>query len=208
MRITVTPTQATFLALQKRLDDFGNGDFMKDAMRKAINEVADDTKNRLHSETRARYTIKASNFKKSDIKKKSATKNHLEATLKVVGPSLGVDKYKAQKNGKRKGAKSQVLKSNAMKELEIIANGKSYKAFMATMKNESKDGEISEHEGIFQRVPGARMKHNPQKEKIKEIMTLSSAHAAGVTYTQEISTDTEYDLNYNLLKHINAVIGA
>lgn len=66
----------------------GKSSEVKSVIQKAINETAKETKERLYKETRSDYTIKASNFKKSDVKKTSATKSRLEATIQVTGRML------------------------------------------------------------------------------------------------------------------------
>lgn len=106
----------------------------------------------------------------------------------------------------RKSAGAMVIKSGAMKELELKANGKSYKAFVAKMK--------TGHEGIFQRTPGKYMKgYSPSgktkgREAIKEIMAMSKAKAAEMVYEKgNLYSDLQEEISYRLLKHMNAVIG-
>lgn len=200
MVIEIEPVQAVYDSLQKRLDSMGKSDSMKSVMRSAINEVTTSTKEKVHSETRGMYTIKASSFRKSDIKQRNATDSLMQAILTVSGPTLGIRKgYKTRKNSTKKGASAMVKTAGAMKELNFVEGGKNYRAFLATMS--------SGHVGIFQRVPGKKMRKKAEKEAIKEIMSLSRAKAAEVAYREKISMDTEYDLNYSLLKHMNAVIG-
>lgn len=198
MIVKIVPAQVTYNAIQKRLNELGKGDSMRTVMRKAINELATDTKNTLHREVRARYTIQASEFKKADIRKKSASARRLEAHLRVRGPSVAIYKYKNEGNSEHEAAKAMIIKSGTMKELERNAGGRSYKAFIAKME--------SGHEGIFQRVPNKKMKSNPQKDAIKELMSLSEAKAAGKVYEQEIDGDMQGELRYRMLKHMNAVI--
>ncbi len=200
MIFTIEPVQATYNAVEKRLEDMEKGNSMRIVMQRAINETATDTKNRLHSESRRQYTIKASEFKKADIKKTRATERRLEAVVRVSGPTVGIRKYKFRKNSKYKAAKAMVLTSGAMKELELKEKGKSYKAFLATMPQ-------SGHEGIFQRVPKKTMRGNPKRQAIKELMSLSKAKASEMVYEKEVSKDRQGELRYRMLKHMNAVIG-
>ena len=89
-----------------------------------------------------------------------------------------------------------VIKSGAMKELELKANGKSYKAFLAKMK--------TGHEGIFQRTPGKYMKGHSSSGKTKG----RKAKAAEMVYEKgNLYTDLQEEISYRLLKHMNAVIG-
>ena len=207
MRIQIAPNQAALDAIQKRLSEMGKEDTFGNVLKKAINEVATAGKNLLYSETRSEYTIKPVEFKKSDIVRKGATARKLIATLSVRGETPGIRKaYKTRKNSKRKSAGAMVIKSGAMKELELKANGKSYKAFVAKMK--------TGHEGIFQRTPGKYMKgYSPSgktkgREAIKEIMAMSKAKAAEMVYEKgNLYSDLQEEISYRLLKHMNAVIG-
>lgn len=213
MRITVEPVPALYLAVQKRLEEMGKGDRVKEVMRKAIRETAKETKERIHSETRELYTIKRSAFKQSDIKVKNPTKNHIYAMIEVEGGPIPLKGgYSSRKNQKRKAASAQIRTDGSMKELTLESGGKRYKAFVASITNVSKSGEISEHSGIFQRVPGQYMKKYPRgngkkgREKIKEIMSMSRAKAAEIAYQKKIAPDMQGELSYRLHKHMNAVI--
>lgn len=207
MMLTIQPDQALYEELQKRLDVLGKDNSSRKAMKEAINEFAADTKNRLYSETRARYTIKARTLKKSDIKIKNASARHLKAFLKVSGPTLAINKYATRKNGKRKGASAMILSSGTMEELKIVEDGKTYKAFLATMKNG--------HQGFFQRVPGEYTK--PKKirrrvlgkarPKIKELVSLSEAKALEMVYREQSTEEIQEELYYQLHNHIETMIG-
>ena len=208
MMITVEAAPALYLALQKRLDEMGKGGYMKEVMRKAIRETAKSTQERIYAETKAMYTIKRGAFKKSDIRIKNPTKNQVSAILKVKGEPLALkDSYKNRINGKRKGASAQVRSDGMMKELTIKSDGRTYKAFVATMTNVSKDGRVSKHEGIFQRVPGKRMKKDPRREAIKEIHALAKSKAAERAYREKVDSDVKGELSYRLHKHVNAMMG-
>lgn len=209
MMITVKPTPALYLALQKRLEEMGKGGYAEEVMRKAITETVKSMPEVLRSETRAMYTITRKAFKKSDIRMKKPTKNHLEAVLKVKGEPLALKgSYKSRTNGKRKGASALVMAGGKMKELKIESGGHTYKAFVATMKNVSKDGEVSEHAGIFQRVPGKYMKNDPRREAIKQIYAPAKSKAAERAYLERISpSSVNAELSYRLHKHINAMMG-
>ena len=208
MMITVKPSPALYLALQKRLEEMGKSEYAKEVMRKAIRETAKSMREELYAETRAMYTIKRSAFKKSDIRIKNPTKNQISAILKVEGEPLALkDSYKNRANGKRKGASAQVMSDGMMKELTIKSGGRTYKAFVATMKNVSEDGTVTEHKGIFQRVPGKRMKKDPRREAIKEIHAPARSKAAERAYREEVASDVQGELSYRLHKHINAMMG-
>ncbi|MDE7247549.1 MAG: hypothetical protein K2N43_06650 [Lachnospiraceae bacterium] len=94
-----------------------------------------------------------------------------------------------------------------MKELKIESGGHTYKAFVATMKNVSKDGAVTEHKGIFQRVPGKRMKKDPRREAIKQIYGPAKSKAAERAYREKFASDAKRELSYRLYKHIKAMMG-
>lgn len=199
MIIKVEPAEAMFLAMQKRLDDLGKGDRAREVMQKAINETASWMKERTYEATKEMYTIKANSFRKSDLKLTKASKTRLRAVIEVKGYTLSLRKaYRSRKNTKRKAARALVKSSGAMKELELKSDGNSYKAFLATM--------ASGHEGIFQRVPGKKMRSASGREAIKEILAMSRAKAVEKAYMEKVDPDKN-ELYYRLHKHINAVIG-
>lgn len=218
MKVIIEPDRAAVNEIQKQLEEMGKGKSVNRALQKAINEVAAAGKNMLFNTTRSTYTIKPSEFKKNDIARKSATLRHLVAVVSVRGSTPGIRKgYKTKKNSKKVGAKAQILRSGNMKELVREQDGKSYKAFLATMK--------SGHEGIFQRVPGKPTKEylksggkskrkfkkpheNKTREAIKEIMAMSKAKAAEMVYLKENMYDQLQDeINSRMMKHMEAVIG-
>ncbi len=87
-----------------------------------------------------------------------------------------------------------------VKNYEIHNSTSVYKAFVERMK--------SSHVGIFQRVPNKRMKSNPKKSAIKEIMSLSKSKAAEMIYEKNgMHTELQEELIVRLHKHMNAVIG-
>ena len=199
MIIKVEPAQAMYLAMQKRLDEMGKRDRIGEVMMNAINETASWMKDETYKAAKGMYTIKAGSFRKSDLELKKATKTRLRAVIRVTGYTLSLRKaYKSRKNTKRKAAQALVRSSGAMKELELKSGGKSYKAFLATM--------ASGHEGIFQRVPGTKMKNKPGREAIKEILAMAKSKAAERAYMEKVDPDKN-ELYSRIHKHLNAVIG-
>lgn len=208
MIVKVEPYKAMLDAIESRLAEMGQEKNMQSILKKSINSVARTGKEKLHAETKRYYTIKGKVFKRSDIVMKSTSQRHPGATLIVKGLRVGIRSgYASRKNDKRKGASAQILKTSAMKELKITYGGRSYKAFLATMK--------SEHTGIFQREPVKYMKkHQPVtgknkgREAIKEITSLANAQAAGIAYMRSgLHGDLQEEFVYQMLKHMNAVIG-
>lgn len=217
MILKVEPYKATLDAIEEHLAEMGKESNMHNVMKKAINETAGVGKDLIYTETKGSYTIRSRVFKKSDIVKKSTSSKHPGATLTVKGEPIGVKEgYQSRKNGKRKGASAQVLKNSAMKEIKMVSGGHVYKAFLASIKNRDEEGNvISEHDGIFQRVPDKYMKKYPRvpgkskgREAIKEIVSLSKAKAAEMAYEKQgIYTKLQEEIIFRMLKHMNAVIG-
>ncbi len=219
MIIKIEPNQATFIALEKRLTEVGQGSRLREVMKKSINETASVGRDMLYRKTREYYTIKG--MRKSDIAKRSTSARNPGATLTVKGPPLGVrGNYQSRKNSRGQAASAMIIKAGAQKKLAFMSGGHPYKAFVATMKTGTG------HEGIFQRVPGEYMEREHEKkwlattsrpgtikrnrhwEKIREKMSLSKAKAAEMVYVREgMYTDLQEELTYQLQKHINAVLG-
>lgn len=206
MRIAVEPYKPMYDALLKRLDEVEKGGVANDVMLKAIRETAPQAKTMIHVGTRRMYTIKASAFRKSDIKLKQASKRNLRAILSVGGKALPLRaSYRTRANSKKKAAKAMIKTSSNLKELELKSGGRSFKAFLATMK--------SGHEGIFQRVPGEYMKKRPRtehmkgREKIKEICSLAKSKAVKNAWNDNVSSEVYDELYYRIHRHMNAVIG-
>ena len=111
MIVHIAPYEASYQAIEERLKEMGKSSEVKSVIQKAINETAKETKERLYKETRSDYTIKASNFKKSDVKKTSAAKSRLEATIQVTGRMLGVKPTKPEKTGSGKVRRRKSLRA-------------------------------------------------------------------------------------------------
>ncbi len=204
--IKLSPEQ--YLSMQKHLEEassVGKNDMAKEAMRKAIRETAKGLKEKLYAETKKEYTIKR--FKKSSIRVLNPTKRLLRAILEVEGEPLGLrGSYKNRKNGKRKGASAMVKAGGQVRELILSSGGRGYKAFVTTVKNVAKDGTVSEHTGIFQRVPGKKMRAHPEKEAIRQLYGPARSKAAESTYREKLEPGMQSELSYHLHRHINEVV--
>lgn len=210
MIIKIEMYQAAMDAIQKRLTEMGKEDSANDVLKKAINNTASLGKKLIYNGVLADYAFKEGVFEKKDITRRGATSKRMEAVLRVKGTTLkAYSNYQNEPNDEVSGARLMILRSGSMKELGLKSNGRNYKAFVTTMKNRKKEtGEIVEHRGIFQRVPGERMKQEKKCEKIREIIALSKAKAAEMTYRRHgIYTELQSEMSFRLLKHMNAVIG-
>ncbi len=197
--VSAKPSSVAIDAIEKRLNELGKESRMNDVLKKAINETAAKGKKELWKGVKRTYTLKE--FTAGDVKKKSYSARHPGAVLTVTGPVLGIVKnYEMMPNVDKDAAKLKVFRSGALKALEIHNSTSVYKAFVERMK--------SSHVGIFQRVPNKRMKSNPKKSAIKEIMSLSKSKAAEMIYEKNgMHTELQEELIVRLHKHMNAVIG-
>lgn len=129
---------------------------VKPEVKKAINELATKTRNRIYQNERKTYVLKTSDYKKSDLKIKRASNSRLEATITSAGESLSLKKhYRTRVNQKRTAAKAMVLrKTGTPKPIEKNKN----KAFLATVTAKNKKGETKKHTGIFVRAGKTRLK--------------------------------------------------
>lgn len=197
--VSARPSSAAIDAIEKRLTELGKESKMNDVLKKAINETATRGKKELWKGVKRTYTLKG--FTAGDVKRKGYSARHSGAVLTVTGPVLGIlDNYETVPNVDKNAAMLRVFRTGALKALEIHNSTSVYKAFVARMNND--------HAGIFQRVPGKRMKSNPKKQAIKEIMSLSKSKAAEMVYEQNgLYTELQGELTFRLLKNMNAVIG-
>lgn len=197
--VNAKPHSAAIDAIEKRLTEMGKGDSMNTVLKKAINEVAGVGKKEIWKGVKRKYTLKG--FTAGDVKKKSYSARNPSAMISVTGPVLGALKnYETLPNTDESAAMLRVFRAGALKALQIHNTGSVYKAFVARMK--------SDHVGIFQRVPEERMKSNPKKQAIKEIMSLSKSKAAEMVYEQNgLHSAMQEEMVVRLHKHMNAVIG-
>lgn len=197
--VNARPDSVAIDAIEKRLMELGKESRMNDILKKAITETASKGKRDLWKGVKRTYTLKG--FTAGDVKRKGYSARHSRAVLMVTGPVLGIlENYETVPNADGDAARLQVLRSGAMRALEIHNSTSVYKAFVARMKNT--------HAGIFQRVPGKQMKSNPRKTAIKEIMSLSKSKAAEMVYEKNgMQMELQEELIVRLHKHMNAVIG-
>lgn len=197
--VSARPSSVAIDAIEKRLTELGKEARMNDVLKKAINETAAKGKRELWKGVKRTYTLNG--FTAKDVKRKGYSARHPGAVLTVTGSALGIlENYETVPNVDEDAARARVFRSGALRSLEIHNSSSAYKAFVAKMK--------STHVGIFQRVPGKQMKSNPQKQAIKEIMSLSKSKAAEMVYEREgMYTELQEELTFRLHKHMNAVIG-
>lgn len=201
MIIHIEPYQVTFNAIEKRLTEMGKKDVMNDVLKKAVNEVAKLARERLYEETTERYTITSDVFTQKDIKKRADNKGQTPSVkITLKGPPVGIRKgYATRANSGRQPAGVSVVRKSGLRDLQFPSGRRVYKGFVAKM-NEG-------HEGIFQRVPGEHMKNSKNREKIKEIHSLSRAKAAAIAFAESgLSRELQSELAYSMHKHMNAAI--
>ena len=187
-------------SLEKKLDSLG--DKSTDVVKKAINLTAKSARKDLEREAKNRYVIKTGGFNRS-MKIKSATKGNLVATISSQGKALEIKDFRVSPASYTTGSsrpivtKGKVLKSSKMKNLEKD----NVKAFVAKFK--------SGHVAVVERVPGKRMKSNPQKEFLRKLLSPSIPSMLGneETMYNVINPNVETNLYDNINKVITKIMG-
>lgn len=206
MIVHIEPYQASLNAIEKRLTEMEKKDEMNNVLKKAVNEVAKYARERLYEETTERYTITSDVFKQRDIKKRADNKGQTpSAKITLKGPPVPVSiGYGIRVNSGKRAAGVRILRTSGIKDLEITSKGRVYKAFLSKTQY---NHEGKWHYGIFQRVPGKYMKNSENREKIKEIYSLSRAKAAAVAFAESgLSKELQSELAYRMHKQMNAAI--
>lgn len=161
----------------KKLKDAGKNP--KPVIKKAINKVEKDAKDRIYNQTKVSYTIKGTALKKSDLKIKNATVGSLEAVIRTSGAQVPVtDGYQYRRNQNGQAAKVRIRKDKQLEELILPGGsrtGSDLKAFVAKMSNG--------HKGIVRRATPAEQDQSSKSKNpsrlIKQIHSLSRPQAAG-----------------------------
>ncbi len=213
MEVSFAPVQATYDALLRRLDSIGKGREMEGLMVKAINETAQEVRKMTDAATRGRYGIKPEYYSGKDLKKRM-DRQKMEATIKVRGmPENAWKGYLSKGNSGKDAAGVMVLRRGSMKPVQFKKDGRTFKAFLAEMENG--------HRGIFQRNPEKKMKKDkrpewtkrePKKkrkgrEAVSQVIALSRSKAVEMAFEDSVRSKVVAELNYALLKHVNAVLG-
>lgn len=152
-------------------------DKSKQVLKAAINDTVKETDKLLATEANKRYYIKKTKVKKT-LSKKKATVSKLEGLVTSTGGANELYDYKVTPraynphNRPKAGHKGNVNRMNQAKNLYLRPGQKDqYKAFVAKYK--------SGHVAIAQRVPGTRMRHEPNKEALKNLLSLSTPKLLG-----------------------------
>lgn len=167
---------------------------MKSGLKKILNEMAKQTREEIHTKSRKKYTLKAGEFRKSDVRIRKATVSRLEATLTVSGPTESIKSYRSRKNTVRKGVRAQVLKGSGWKELKM-KNG-SLKAFVTGVTT----GHTGvTHTDVFQRVGSARFPikaiHGPSRAKLADVLFRDMQDEKGDELTRRVRALAERTLS-------------
>lgn len=147
-------------------------DKTKAVLKSAINDTAKETLNLLVKTAANQYAIKQGQVRKTMTLEKARVAN-LTATITSSGRVNELYNFKVNPNiyvrggGVPGGYKGKVKRAGRTKPLILDpgADGDQYKAFIVRYK--------SGHMTVGQRVPGKRMKSNPQKEFVKSLLSPS-----------------------------------
>ena len=183
-------------------------DKSKMVLRTAINNAAKQTVNLLADEAHSQYYITKGKVKKT-ISTKKATTGKLEAVITSAEPVNELYDFKVNPRtyirggGVPGGYKGNVRRDRTASKLILKpgASGDQYKAFVVRYK--------SGHITVGQRVPGKRMKSNPDKEFVKTLLSPSTPNMLG--YGKGVYGVVEpkiYDiLQQNIQTQINRYLG-
>lgn len=149
-------------------------DKSRQVLKSAINNTAKQTMDLLIKTATASYLIKDKKaIKKTLTLEKAKAKNNLTATITSKGRVNELYNFRVaprtyvRGGGVPGGYKGQVLRAGRGKKIVLKPHedGDQYKAFVVQYK--------SGHMTIGQRVPGKRMKSNPNKEFVKSLLSPS-----------------------------------
>lgn len=148
-------------------------DKSKIVLKTAINDTAKKTFNLLIKEAAKKYAIKDKKAIEKTLTLDKATTRNLTAKITSKGRVNELYNFVVNPNvyvrggGVPGGYKGRVLKGTRGKKLVLKpkADGDEYKAFIVRYK--------SGHMTVGQRVPGKKMKSNPNKEFVKSLLSPS-----------------------------------
>ena len=164
MRILTIKTQvpnSVFLKLEQAPKEMRRG--LKDAVNEMARQTGEDIRNKVMED----YTLKASLFRKGDVRMNRATNSKLMAKLTIEGGPISLKKgYKTRKNTKHLAVRAKVKKGPGFKELK---KGKSFKAFITRVQT---GHEGVYHYDIFQRESSSKLPikifQGPGRAKLSE----------------------------------------
>lgn len=183
---------------------------MPDALRRTINSVAKHTRKQIPERVRMRYTIEDAREKiKKTSELESARGKQFQATITIKGHPEPLMNFEVTKNEGKVSAKAKVLQTSEMKDLTLLDKGKTLKAFVQTMTNKDKQGNITHHVGVFRRMTEKEQKESTSKMKspIKQLYSTSIPQMVknDETYRQ-IEKDIKEELRKTLDGHIKSVM--
>ncbi|MEK4713470.1 phage tail protein [Sporosarcina sp. FSL K6-5500] len=117
MSVIINIDDAAFRDIQRRLAEIPNK--APNAISAALNRTVTNVATNLNKEVRKEYTIKAGDVK-GTIKKRTANRGDLRASVKSTGGVIPLDKFKTSKLG-RKQVKVAVKKGQLKKVLGAFA---------------------------------------------------------------------------------------
>lgn len=174
-------------------------DKSKLVLKGAINDTVKQTVNLLTNEAVKEYYIGRSKVKKT-LNTDKATTGNLEAVITSSGAVNELYDFRVRpkhydpKARPKAGHTGNVKRDNSAKRLYLkpSAPHDKYKAFVVKYK--------SGHITIAQRVPGKRMKSNPEKEAINTLLSSSTPNILG--YEKGVYGAVKPQMNDLLMKNI------
>lgn len=164
-------------------------------MRMSVNDTAVRARKRLNDEARERYVVKKTKFNKA-LKLTRANNATLTAVLHATGRPLPLSYFEIRKNGKRKAGQGHQLQSTSVTPISKSGN----KSFVTKVENQSGQGDISVHRGLFYRATDKRF----------PILQVYGSSVPSMIGSQRVFGTLRPviadDLNTNLQRHIDLVL--
>lgn len=183
---------------------------MPDVLRKVINNTAKYARKDTVRRAQERYLLQDAETKiKSASEYESARGLQFQATITIKKRPEPLMNFEVKENGDESTVQARVLKTSSLKDLIIEKDGETLKAFVQTIKNISKKGEISHHVGVFRRLSAAERRKS-KSEKRNTITQLYSTSVPQMVKQEEVykklEADIKEELHKNLEKHIAKVM--
>lgn len=179
-----------------------------DVLRKTINSTAQFARKDTVKRADERYLLQEAPERiKAASEYESARGKQLQATITVRGSKEPLINFDVVKNGKTESAKARVLKSSTVEELTVTKDGETLKAFVQSVKNRKKSGEVSTHIGVFQRLSKSERKDGGKRNAIKQLYSIDIPQMIdNANVYPLIEKDIQEKLHENLEKHIAKVM--
>lgn len=186
------------------------------ALRKTINSVAKYGRKAVERRIMENYVLEDAPVRvKAASEYESARGKQFNATILIKGSPEPLMHFQVIRNAGRESAKAKVLQHSHMKDLAVVRDGKTLKAFVQTMENEHvgvfrrmDESEKREQQNYFNKQAKAGKKQKTTKRNaIKQLYSTSIPQMVknDKVYSQ-IEKDIKEEMHRTLAKHIATVM--